>query len=216
MARLFEQNGFTDAAGMVLPLSEFRLFTDLPNGNAIEERYKEGIIKRAEALLGKEYPVILATDYMAYTRTGDRTAYSAKTFHKRGDLVTLVGAELVEGQGRFLDSICNLMWMIMEESTWVCNAHNRTGQVLSTEYDDYVEGLDLFSATTGATMAYAYYLLKDKLDAISPLFCQRTLMMLRRRIIAPFISDNIVAGTWWKGSRDRHPNNWNPWKKIGR
>ncbi len=211
MARLFEKNGFTNVDGRVLPLSEFRLFTDLPNGDTIEERYKAGIIKRAEALIGKEYPVILATDYMAYTRTGDRIAYSSKTFLKRGDLVSLVNAEIVEGQGRFIDSIINLMWMILEESTWVCNAHNRTGQPLSTEYDDYVEGLDLFSATTGAAMAYAYYALKDKLDSVTPLICQRTLMMLRRRIITPFIREEDVSGTWWKGSPERHPNNWNPW-----
>ena len=80
MARLFEKNGYTSAEGIVLPLSDFRLFTDLPNSDTIEDRYKEGIIKRAEALIGKEYPVILATDYMAYTRTGDRTAYGSKTF----------------------------------------------------------------------------------------------------------------------------------------
>ena len=210
MARLFENNGFTNAKGMVLPLSDFRLFTDLPNSDTIEDRYKEGIIKRAEALIGKEYPVILATDYMAYTRTGDRTAYSSKTFPKRGDLVSLVNAELVEGQGRFMDSIINLMWMILEESTWVCNAHNRTGEPLSAQYDTEVGGIDLFSATTGASMAYAYYALKDKLNAISPLFCERTLMMLRRRIINPFINAQDDPGNWWMGI-GRGTNNWNPW-----
>jgi len=110
-----------------------------------------------------------------------------------------------------MDSIINLIWMILEESTWVCNAHNRTGQPLSAEYDEHVGGLDLFSATTGAALAYAYYALKDKLDAISPLFCERMLMMLRRRIITPFINDVLEAGTSWKGTPERHPNNWNPW-----
>ena len=210
MARLFEKNGYTSAEGIVLPLSDFRLFTDLPNSDTIEDRYKEGIIKRAEALIGKEYPVILATDYMAYTRTGDRTAYGSKTFPKRGDLVSLVNAELVEGQGRFMDSIINLMWMILEESTWVCNAHNRTGEPLSAQYDTEVGGIDLFSATTGASMAYAYYALKDKLNAISPLFCERTLMMLRRRIINPFINAQDDPGNWWMGI-GHGTNNWNPW-----
>lgn len=211
MPRLFEENGFVNAAGTVLPLSQFKLFTDLENGNVIEERYKESIVAKAEKLIGKTYPVILATEYMAYTRTGDRTAASASTSPRRGDLLSLVTAEAIEGQGRFMDSICNLMWMILEESTWVVNAHNRTGQPLSAEYDTYVEGLDLFAATTGATMAYAYYMLKDKLDAVTPLFTERTLMMLRRRVINPFISTAVNAGTSWKGTRERHPNNWNPW-----
>ena len=210
MERLFEKNGYTDATGIVLPISEFKLFTDLPNGDTIEERYKAGIIKRAEALIGKEYPIILATDYMAYTRTGDRLAYSSKTFCKRGDLVSLVNAELVENQGRFMDSIVNLIWMILEESTWVCNAHNKTGQPLSAEYDTEVNGIDLFSATTGASIAYAYYALKDKLDAITPLFTKRMLMMLRRRIINPFINAQSDPGNWWMGI-GRGTNNWDPW-----
>ena len=54
-------------------------------------------------------------------------------------------------------------------------------------------------------------MLKDKLDAVTPLFTERTLMMLRRRVINPFISTAVNAGTSWKGTRERHPNNWNPW-----
>lgn len=211
MPRLFEKNGFTDANGKVLPYSEFKLFTDLPNGDKIDKRYHENIIKRAEALIGKEYPIILATDYMAYTRNGNRTDASSKTFPKRADLVSLVNAEVVENQGRFIDSICNLMWMIMEESTWVVNAHNRTGQPLSAEYDTFVEGLDLFSAGTGASLAYAYYALKDKLDAVTPLFCERALMLIKRRVIQPFIKANTNKSNWWTGTREKHPNNWCPW-----
>ena len=211
MPRLFEENGFVSGAGAVLPLSEFRLFRDLPNGDKIQDRFKADIVARAEKLIGKEYQILRATDYMAYVRTGDRTAASARFNPRRADLITLVTAEIVEDKGRFMDSICDLMWMILEESTWVVNAHNRTGQPLSAEYDTYVEGLDLFAATTGATMAYAYYMLKDKLDAVTPLFTERTLMMLRRRVINPFISTAVNAGTSWKGTRDRHPNNWNPW-----
>lgn len=211
MPRLFKENGFVTAEGLVLALSDFKLFTDLPGGDVIQDRYKANIIAKAEALIGKTYPVILATEYMAYARTGDRTAASASTNPRRADLVSLVNAEKIEGKGRFLDSICNLMWMILEESTWVVNAHNRTKQPLSAEYDTYVEGLDLFSATTGASMAYAYYSLKDQLDAVTPLFTQRTLMMLRRRIIQPFIKASESNSNSWTGTPEKHPNNWNPW-----
>ena len=211
MPRLFEENGFINAEGYVLPLSEFKLFTDLKGGDKIDERYHADIIARAEKLIGKEYPIILATDYMAFSRNGNRTDASTKTFPKRADLISLANAEIVENKGRFMDSICNLLWMIMEESTWVVNAHNRTGQPLSAEYDTFVEGLDLFSAGTGATLAFVYYTLKDKLDAITPLFCQRILMLLRRRVIMPFINAKNTTCNGWKGTRERHPNNWCPW-----
>lgn len=211
MPRLFEQNGFTDATGKVLPLEDFRLFTELQGEVKIDPRYHEAIIERAEKLIGKEYPIILATDYMAYVRNGNRTDASSKTFPKRADLISLANAELVENKGRFMDSICNLLWMIMEESTWVVNAHNRTGQPLCADYDTKVEGLDLFAAGTGATLAFVYYTLKDKLDAITPLFSERMLLLIRRRVIQPFINATKTKCNWWTGSREKHPNNWCPW-----
>ena len=113
MERLFEKNGYLNAEGKVLGLNEFKLFTDLKNGDVIEERFKKGLIERAEKILDKEYPVCRATDYMMFTRTGDRLAYASRTYLRREDLVILVNAEIVEGEGRFLDNILNLMWMIL-------------------------------------------------------------------------------------------------------
>ena len=212
MPRLFEENGFVSADGIVLSLSEFRLFSDLPEGNSIAERYKEGIIAYAESLIGKEYPHILATDYMNFTRIGDSVLYSRKMFDRRNDLVALINAENAENKGRFMDSICNLLWITLEESTWVYNSHNWTGYALSNEYDDNVVGLDLYAALTGAVLAYAYYTLKDKLDAITPVFTQRIIMMLRRRVITPFLNAaKHIKPNFWVGTREQHPNNWNPW-----
>ena len=51
MPRLFEQNGFTDATGKVLPLEDFRLFTELQGEVKIDPRYHEAIIERAEKLI---------------------------------------------------------------------------------------------------------------------------------------------------------------------
>ena len=211
MSRLFRENGFTTGEGITLPLSEFRLFSDLSRGAVIDERYHKKIIESAEPLLDKEYSVLRATDYMAYKRTGDRSAAGARYNPRRADLMILVSAELVEGEGRFMDAICNLIWMILEESTWVVNAHNRSPEPLSPEYDDTVENLDLFAATTGATLAFAYCALKDKLDKITPIFSGRLLMMLRRRVINPFINAPSSPVNWWTGTGDRVPNNWNPW-----
>ena len=89
MERLFEKNGYLNAEGKILGLNEFKLFTDLKNGDVIEERFKKGLIERAEKILDKEYPVCRATDYMMFTRTGDRLAYSSRTYLKGEDLVIL-------------------------------------------------------------------------------------------------------------------------------
>ena len=111
MAKLFEKNGYKTGVGNTLPLSDFRLFRDLEKGAVIDERFHEKILSRAEQLLDKEYPVLRATDYMAYKRKGDRGAAGARYNPRRADLMTLVSAETVEGKGRFMDSICNLIWM---------------------------------------------------------------------------------------------------------
>ena len=211
MPRLFEINGFTDASGKVLSLEKFKLFTDLETDGKIDARYHEDILAFAETFIGKEYPAVLATDYMAYPRTGERATFESKVNPRRRALIALTNAEIVENKGRFIDDICNLLWMIMEESTWVVSAHNQTGQPLSPEYDTFVEGLDLFAATTGAAVAFTYYTLKDKLDAVTPVLGQRMLMLLKRRVIHPFINAKNTDCNRWTGTRERHPNNWCPW-----
>lgn len=210
MQRLFEKNGFVNAEGMVLPLSDFRLFRDLQDGDKIEDRYKAELVARAEPLIGKEYKVLRATDYLAFARTGSRAKENAAS-PRREDLIALVNAEIVEDKGRFVDSICDLVWMILEESTWVISAHNKSGQALPPDYDAFVETIDLYSAFTAATLAYPYRLVKDKLDAITTVISERMKLVLRRRAITPFINALESRLNWWTGTRESHPNNWNPW-----
>ena len=213
--RIFEERAY-DLHGHVLSLSDTRLFCDLPNVFTVCEEHRDTILRRAEGLLDKSYPPLIATDYIMFKRDGNRSIYEGKYFMRRDDILTLVLAEHVENKGRFTDAIVNLLWAIEEETTWVVPAHNPqkdgTPMSLPYAYAGEVDYIDLFSAATAADLSFVYALMKDKLDAVSPLLCERLLVELERRIVRPFLDDDALARTmWWSGLKGNKVNNWNPW-----
>ena len=196
--RIFSEYGFS-AAGHVLPYENFIPFTDRgdgqPSGLLISDVNRAEIIRRAEALLGKQYPPLLASDYMMFRRDGNRSVYEDKYFPRRNDLMILTAAEYVEGQGRFLDAVIDLTWMIMEESSWVLPAHNLvasgdTGALtyaVTEEYAHEVDYIDLFAAATGADLAFVWYLLREPLGKASAAIPARILFEL----VARFVFDHV-------------------------
>ncbi|MBN2475368.1 MAG: heparinase II/III family protein [Pirellulales bacterium] len=167
---------------------------------------KAYLAERAEALLGKPWPVLPATLYMEYARTGNRSHYQAPYFRRRENLSTLALTECLEHRGRFLDEIANGIWTICEESTWCLPAHasRRSGDVLH-RLD--VEGLDLFACETGMSLAQVHYLLREELDGISPTLCERIREEVGRRIIEPYATGERFGNSGWTNGH----NNWSPW-----
>ncbi len=213
--RVFEERAF-DVKGRVLALSDFHLMCDLPEGFCVYDPHRATLIKCAEELIGKSYPPLIATEYMLFRRTGDRGIYEGKFFMRRRDILTLSIAEYYENKGRFTDSIVNLLWAILEETTWVVPAHNPPkdgkAQCLPYAYTGEVDYIDLFSGSSAASLAVVYHLMRDKLDAVTPLLCERLLHELQRRIIRPFLDEENLARTmWWSGVSGKSVNNWNPW-----
>ncbi|MBM3312571.1 MAG: heparinase, partial [Candidatus Aminicenantes bacterium] len=68
--------------------------------------------------------------------------------------------------------------------------------------------VDLFAAETGMLLAWADYLLGDKLDAVSPLVRERIRHEVGRRILTPNLARDDF---WWMGVSGRPLNNWTPW-----
>ena len=146
-------------------------------------------------------------------RKGER--YEFGFYRRRAALISLLLAECVEDQGRFLDQIIDGIWSICEESSWVISAHitlTPTGREdklpdVEAEYP-YV---DLFAAETASLLAWASYLLKDRLDEVSRLIARRIRYEVERRVLRPY---REVDDFWWMGFEpEKHgrPNNWNPW-----
>ncbi|MFW5437662.1 heparinase II/III domain-containing protein [Paenibacillus apiarius] len=168
-------------------------------------------IAQGEMFLHAEWPMLPASLYMDYVRTGNRTRYQEVHFARRKALVRLVLAESMEYDGRFLDDIVNGIWAICEESTWCWPAHLsdiKRGEVCALpDIDEPV--IDLGAGETAALVAWAYYLLREALDAHCPQLGKRVRRELHARMIDSYERED---GYWWMSFQpDMLVNNWNPW-----
>ena len=116
--KIFAEKNY-NVAECVIPYEEFKLFSDGDVGFSLNEEHRAAAIAAAEALLDKEFPVLTATEFIRYRRTGNRAGYQNLYNPRRWALMQLTLAEAYEGEGRFIDKILDMVWMILEESTWV-------------------------------------------------------------------------------------------------
>ena len=71
--KIFSEANY-DVKSLILPIEEFKLFCDREKGFYLREDNKDAMIKQAEALLEKKYPVLTACDYLfASVRETERT-----------------------------------------------------------------------------------------------------------------------------------------------
>ena len=187
----------------------FPIASDREAYEKLPAHIKQEIIEEGERYLGYEYPVIRATDFMNFKRTGNRVAYEDLFFARRHALNGLLLAECVEYQGRFLDDIINGIFVICEESGWQLPPHNSyirdTPQLILPDATNPV--VDLFAAETGALLALAGTLLKDALDMVSPFIATRIQHELSTRIITPYLTRHF----WWMGKGEEPMCNWTVW-----
>ena len=160
------------------------------------------------------YPICTATQFMAFVRSGSRSAYENPYFLRRKKLVAAVMDYCVSGRADALDDVVDGLWCVCEETSWVISAHNGSAHAgmrpvkerpLPDAENPYV---DLFAAQTAATLADTLYLLEDQLDAVSPLIARRVRREIERRVLAPFMQHDDF---WWMGMIRRDVNNWTPW-----
>lgn len=200
------------AAGYTLPFTPFAPYPDITDRNAwenIDTEWKSESVRLGERYLHFSYPYLSATDFMDFTRTGNRVRYEEKFFSKRHALNALVLAECVENNGRFLDDIVNGIFSICDESAWQLPPHNSyiRDSIQLPLPDTDAPVLDLFACETGAVLSTVYYLLINKLDEISPLIGKRILKELRHRIFTPYENCHF----WWMGNGKEPMNNWTIW-----
>ena len=72
--------------------------SDTAAWSALDRDWKEQTIRLAEQYLHFDYPHLSATDFMDFTRTGNRVRYEDRFFQKRHALNALVLAECVENK----------------------------------------------------------------------------------------------------------------------
>lgn len=192
--------------------SDFRPYPtsrDRAGWEALDEAWKQESVRLAESFSAYTFPCISASEFMAFSRTGDRIGYEEKFFKKRQVLSALTLAECIENKGRFLEQIINGIFSVCEESAWQLPAHNTyIRDALQLPLPDVTDPiLDLFACETGAVLATVSYLLKEKLDAVSPFITKRIDHILRERIYTPYLNRHF----WWMGNGKEPMCNWTIW-----
>jgi hypothetical protein len=195
------KNIITDHSWIKIPDYKNRLFWDgLPAG------IRADYISAAEGYLDYNWPVVKATDYLEYIRSGDRRqeVYAACS----NALISLVMGELVEGKGRFTDQIINAVWFYSEQTWWGWSAHlghQVTGSGLPDINDPVV---DLGVGEVTSNLSWTWYLFKDEFDKVHPLISGRLKQEIMNKALIPYFTRDDF---WYMGFDGKRPNNWNPW-----
>lgn len=177
--------------------------------DALDSALKKEFIHTGEEYLNYRYPPLYATDFMSFSRTGNRVLFETVYFSKRHALNSLVLAECAEHQGRFMDDIINGIFSLCEESAWQLPAHNSyirdTPQLLLPDAQRPI--LDLFSCETAEILSMICYLLQTELNEVSPIIVKRIYKELDTRIVQPYLKEYF----WWMGNGAESTNNWTVW-----
>jgi len=200
---------------ILIPLPQWHPFpkaSEQDQWTSIPENIRRTYINLGNEYLDKPVPSLPATVYLEYKRIGNRSHYQDIWFERRKMLHCLVLAECMEGKGRFLDAIANVIWAICEESSWTWPAHIGA-QKDGVDLPDTTEPIvALFSAQTANSLAWTDYLLKRQLDTVSPQLCERIEREIDSRILSPYLERNDFGWMGFNARPDgRGPNNWNPW-----
>jgi len=167
---------------------------------------RQEYITKAKEYLVYNWPVVKATDYLEFIRSGDRPqgVYLACS----NALITLVMGELVEGKGRFIDQIINAVWYFSEQTWWGWSAHlnlQKAGLGLPDVNDPTV---DLGVGEVTNNLTWTWYLFKDEFDKVHPLISRRLKQEIMNKALIPYFTRDDFSYMGFKGGR---PNNWNPW-----
>lgn len=194
----------------LIPASRWHPFpraTERAGWLALPEGLRAASVRAGESLWRAPWPLPRASEFLAFVRTGDRSGYQHVSFGRREQLAALVVAECIDGRGRFRDDIIDGIWTICEETYWGVPAHVGLQKAGNGLPDVAEPTVDLFAAETGSLLAWTSYLLRDSLDAVSPLVVERIRHEVDRRINAV----NLARDDFWWMGHTRTVNNWTPW-----
>ncbi|MCV3272301.1 hypothetical protein [Roseobacter sinensis] len=162
------------------------------------------VIAKAEAVRTKAIPPLPLTLFLDYHRTGRREGYEAPMDARRDRLTWMALAEGLEGQGRFLDPIHDMLDAILTEPTWVVPAHG--GEFTDGLPLPELQVIDLWSAMACLLVAEVDHMLGDSLH---PAPRARLRRAVEARGVAPLLARDDM---FWMGAREmgRSSPNWAP------
>ena len=196
------------------PRCPFPTADNRPAWEGLSEEKKAALLRLAGQYRDVAFPVLPASAFMAFGRTGDRACYEGPYFLRRRKLIAALMDICVTGSDAALDDVIDGVWLICEETSWVISAHNGSAhegvlppsQRLLPEADNPY--IDLFAAQTAMILSLTCAMLGDRLDDACPLISRRIRQEIERRILRPFETRDDF---WWMGITRKDLCNWTPW-----
>lgn len=196
------------------PLRLFPPMDDRAAWEGVTPEDRADLLALADRYRDIPYPICTATQFMAFVRSGSRSAYEDPYFLRRKKLVAAVMDHCVSGREEALDDVVDGLWCVCEETSWVISAHNvnsfpgaRRAEELPLP-DPENPYVDLFAAQTAMILSLTCQLLERQLDEVTPLLRRRIRREIRQRVLTPFMARDDF---WWMGFIRRDLCNWTPW-----
>lgn len=194
----------------------FPAYADRAAWEAIPASRRSATISAGERYLGYDWPAILPTMYLEFSRTGNRNVVDVAIATRLSVLRTLFYAEMMEGKGRFIDDIINGIFTYCEQTYWGMSAtfylyeYGDSQSHPKTKLPDASNPvIDLSVGDVASTLSWIWYFLHDEFDKVSPIVGERLKSELRRKVLEPFYTRNDF---WWiTGWNHGDVNNWTPW-----
>lgn len=126
----------------------------------VPEAMRKDYIRLGDSCVNMPWEAIPYKVFAEFRTNGNRTHYEEMSFGIRKQLVCLVMAEIMQGKGRFLPSICRgLHYFVKKEPWWGIPAHYPKAH---PERD--IQPVDLFNAETSSMLAWTLYMLDKQID----------------------------------------------------
>lgn len=143
----------------------------------------------------KENPILPLSykTFMTFVEKGSRAESEKPYFHKRRRLGYLTMLALIyPEETKYIDDICEVVWSICSEISWVIAAH------LHCNLTEHKSIIDLFAAETGLYLSELVYLLGDRLP--------KNICDLIKTEVSLRIFDTMEnTANWWESLN----SNWN-------
>lgn len=205
-------------------------YSDREAWSQIPEEVRKKTITQGEKYIGYDWPLFTVTMYLEFIRKGNRVIIDNAIATRYTALESLVMAELMEGEGRFIDDIINGVFTYCEQTFWGASAHfylygfansdpkgsiNDPYTVLPDIEDPII---DLMASDAAANLSWIWYFFHEEFDKISPVISKRIKLEIQNKILDPYYKRNDF---WWMtgwGEGDIiferanwTVNNWTPW-----
>lgn len=165
---------------------EVRLLGPVPARTAWTDAQRAALRAQAEIYLNTPIPALPYSLFKLFWRTGDRAAYQAPYFERRGRLMAFALLQWLEPDtGPWKTALEDTIWAICEEAYWCVPAHFMGPGDTPLSFAEYEGQLDLFSCETAFALAEALALCQDGLDEA---VVERAQGEVERRVFAPFLS----------------------------